>query len=195
MFPPPSPLTNPLQREGRRSSRDSSKQSSLALRAPYGRQNHPLFHPNGKARCILVDSEPKVIARTLKQQQDGEDSGGGDGKFQRLNALSEQHGRGNNWALGYYGPRMSEGKEGSLLSRTLECLRREAERCDSFEGCFLWSSLCGGTGSGLGSRLVAEIRSEYPRRCLLSATMAPFRRGELPLQHYNAILASAVHQW
>ncbi|GAB5362752.1 hypothetical protein AAMO2058_000825300 [Amorphochlora amoebiformis] len=84
--------------------------------------------------------------------------------------------------------------KGTLVNRSLESVRREAERCDVFQGCFLWSSLCGGTGSGLGSRLVEELRDDYPRRCILSSMVAPFSRGELPLQHYNTMLCINSHQ-
>lgn len=171
---------------------------------------NPLFHVDGKARCVLVDSEPKVVAQTLRGKTAASGSSAspaakkgrssraglraGAGVFRGLNIVCEQNGRGNNWAMGYNGPKGREGGEGSLTRRVLESLRREAERCDAFEGCFLWSSLSGGTGSGLGSRLVAEVRDAYPRRCLLTAALAPFSRGELPLQHYNSILASACHQ-
>jgi len=40
--------------------------------------------------------------------------------------------------------------------------------------------------------MVAEIRSEYPKRCILTASVAPFSRGELPLQHYNSVFSAAV---
>jgi len=159
----------------------------------------------------MVDSEPKVIGATVREDQiklkqseatkaalaskprpRKPDKNGM--IFRGLNVIHEHHGRGNNWALGYYGPQEREGSEGSLVSLTLESVRREAERCDVFQGTFLWSSLCGGTGSGLGSRLCAEIRTQYPRRCILTACVAPFERGELPLSHYNTILAASTHQ-
>jgi len=55
-------------------------------------------------------------------------------------------------------------------------------------------SLGGGTGSGLGSRLVQELRDEHPRAYLLASSIAPFGAGELPLAAYNGTLALATLQ-
>ena len=52
----------------------------------------------GKARAILVDTEPKVLSEVA-----GEDPR--KSMFLEDNVLYEQCGRGNNWAMGYYGPR------------------------------------------------------------------------------------------
>ena len=42
---------------------------------------------------------------------------------------------------------------------------------------------------GLGSRFVEKVRTEYPRSTILSVAIAPHSHGELPLQHYNSLLA------
>ncbi len=52
-------------------------------------------------------------------------------------------------------------------------------------------SLGGGTGSGLGSRLLEAVRDEYPKATLLDAVVAPFSAGDTPLQHYNTVLSLA----
>ena len=88
---------------------------------------HPLGHRDGKLRCVCVDSEPKVIHRNT--QEDLRSAG----LYRDGNAVIGQRGRGNNWALGYYGP-PSDTEETSLLHRSMETLRKEVERCDCYAG-------------------------------------------------------------
>lgn len=40
-------------------------------------------------------------------------------------------------------------------------LRKRAEAADYFRGAFLFHSLAGGTGSGLGSRLIESYRDNF----------------------------------
>jgi hypothetical protein len=66
---------------------------------------------HGKARCLLVDSEPKVVAATLLKTsralgaKDDRDTS----LFRKANVCFDQSGRGNNWALGYFGKDRREG--------------------------------------------------------------------------------------
>lgn len=55
-------------------------------------------------------------------------------------------------------------------------------------------SLGGGTGSGLGSRVLEAVRDEYPKAIIIDAAVAPFSAGDTPLQHYNTVLALAHAQ-
>ena len=55
-------------------------------------------------------------------------------------------------------------------------------------------SLSGGTGSGLGSRLIEALREEYGLCHLMSCAFAPHMSGESPLQHYNSLLTLATLQ-
>lgn len=71
--------------------------------------------------------------------------------FEAKQCIKDQSGAGNNWARGHleYGPRYKEEIE--------EKVRVEVERCDSLQGFFFLHSLGGGTGSGLGSYIVADM--------------------------------------
>jgi hypothetical protein len=76
-------------------------------------------------------------------------------------------------------------------------LRRQAEACDAGlgggGGCVVVvHSMGGGTGAGLGSRLLEACREEYPKVALLSACVAPFAAGDTPLQHFNMALTLAT---
>eukprot|EP00741_Cyanophora_paradoxa_P012359 tig00020610_g11942.t1 len=177
---------------------------------------------DGKARCVLIDSEPKVIQGLLK--------GPGGDLFRPGNVAYEQSGRGNNWALGYYksgtgsrrrgrgraagmwtrkvlprGPAMprpadqdarTRGRAERAVAggRAMAALRREAERCDWYQGCVLLHSIGGGTGAGVGSRLVEAVREEYPPNYITAVSVAPSSRRANrrdPTQSYNALLTIA----
>ena len=136
-----------------------------------------LFDESGRARAVMVDGEAKVVGALVKESGLG-------GPFNRANAFVEDSGRGNNWALGYYGPRTGN----SIVGRAMEAFRRELEASDAYRGSLIFHSLCGGTGAGLGSRIMEEMRDELAKSPLISTTVLPFSVGELPLQHYNATL-------
>ena len=51
----------------------------------------------------------------------------------------------------------------------------------------MFHSLCGGTGSGLGSALIRAIREFFAVQFLFSVTVLPFESGESPLQHFNTL--------
>lgn len=72
--------------------------------------------------------------------------------FRPDNFVHAQSGAGNNWAKGHY----TEGAE--LVDQVLDVVRREAEGCDSLQGFQLTQSLGGGTGSGMGTLLLAKVR-------------------------------------
>lgn len=136
-----------------------------------------LYDDAGAAHCLLVDCEPRVVrsvARSLRGMVRDDAS-------HVLNA----HGSANNWALGF----------SSLSSDSLDALadsfRRMVERMDWWTGTVVAHSLAGGTGSGLGSRLLLDLRDAYPRQWLISAAVLPFITGDSALQNYNTALALA----
>lgn len=60
-------------------------------------------------------------------------------------------GAGNNWASGYNQP-------SELIESIFDILDREAENADFLEGFALCHSISGGTGSGLGSKIIEQIK-------------------------------------
>jgi hypothetical protein len=137
-----------------------------------------------KARAVLVDSEPKVIKHIADDKNISF-------VFDQPNMIHTQNGRGNNWALGYsatYKENQSEvgafsnGDDSpALYERVLESLRKEAERADFFLGTMLVHSLGGGTGSGLGSRLIEAYRDHFGKAYLSTVSVWPNSSGETPL--------------
>ncbi|TNV79486.1 hypothetical protein FGO68_gene6345 [Halteria grandinella] len=140
-----------------------------------------------KARAVLVDSEPKVVKHIMEDKNISF-------IFDQQNLQYTQSGRGNNWALGYSAtyreptdPHIGAGADESmpLYERALEALRKEAEKADYFLGVMLVHSLAGGTGSGLGSRLIESYRDTFGKAYLATTSVWPHSSGETPLQHYN----------
>ena len=142
------------------------------------------FDERGTARAVFVDTEPKVVRGVVRSL--------GPERVHPRCALVEQSGRGNNWAMGYGG--VDGGGRNGIADAALEALRWQWERCDWCTGVVLSHSIGGGTGSGLGSLLLQELRDEHPRHYLTAAAMCPFAAGELPLGHYNATLALSFLQ-
>jgi hypothetical protein len=180
------PLTPPQQQP---SVSSSSSGSSSSSRAAAVRQPGYTF----------VDSEPKVV-RPLRTPGDPLHL-----PFATPECVVFDHnGRGNNWAWGYTGAanhrqplgdgggHLTSARGDTLAARALAAVRKQAEACDTFDSLMLVHSLGGGTGSGLGSRLLELVRDAYPTATLLSACVAPFSTGDTPLQWYNTVLTLAT---
>ncbi|XP_056647830.1 tubulin beta-4B chain-like [Diorhabda carinulata] len=130
-------------------------------------------------RSILVDLEPGTM--------DSARSGPYGALFRPDNFVFGQSGAGNNWAKGHY----TEGAE--LVDSVMDVIRKESENCDCLQGFQLVHSIGGGTGSGMGTLLIAKMREEYPDRIMTSFSVVPSPRvSETVVEPYNATLS--VHQ-
>lgn len=124
-------------------------------------------------RSILVDLEPRVIENITTSGITHEnifvDSIGG--------------GAGNNWAHGY-----SRGRE--LQNDILDMIQREAEACDDMDSFLLFHSIAGGTGSGLGSLMLENLREYYPKKIIQSYSIFPNNDevSDVVVQPYNSML-------
>ena len=76
-------------------------------------------------------------------------------------------GAGNNWAKGHY----TEGAE--LVEEAIDRIRKEAESCDLIQGFQLVHSLGGGTGSGMGTLLISNIKESFPDRITTTFSIMP----------------------
>lgn len=149
-----------------------------------------------KARCIVVDSEPKVVQSIWTQ--DGSSSAG----VLPAHVHAEHAGRGNNWAMGYNFQQYhrnvlpsntsvvnvyeNEDKR-ELIELVMDSLQKEIEGVDCYQGVVLTHSMGGGTGAGLGCRVMECIRDTYAKSYLVTLSIAPsFQCGDTPLQNYNA---------
>ena len=99
--------------------------TTLHAERPFAGERY-LFDETGRARAVLVDGEAKVVGPLVKN---------GSGPFHRADAFVEDSGRGNNWALGYYGPRRGN----SIVDNAMEAYRRQLEGTCVLAGvCSVW---------------------------------------------------------
>ncbi|KAL4707179.1 hypothetical protein ACJJTC_018914 [Scirpophaga incertulas] len=127
-------------------------------------------------RAILVDLEPSTM--------DAVRAGPFGGLFRPDNIVYSASGAGNNWAKGH----LTEGAD--LLETVIDVVRKEAEGCDCLQGFQLVHSLGGGTGSGMGTLLLANLYEEYPERMLVSYSIVPSPKvSDTVVEPYNATLS------
>lgn len=104
--------------------------------------------------------------------------------FKPDNFIFGQNGAGNCWAKGHY-------TEGSLIiDNVMDCVRKEAEACDSLQGFQITHSLGGGTGSGFGTLLLSKIADEYQDRMVMTFSVFPSPRvSDTVVEPYNTTLS------
>ncbi|KAG2493460.1 hypothetical protein HYH03_008277 [Edaphochlamys debaryana] len=175
-----------------------------------------------RARCLLIDTEPKVVNGVLSADREA--------LFSRQQCYVGQSGRGNNWAFGYnqlrnadpsaagavpYGRPAAAGggttalgpawvsstatedpsqAEFRILEHVYDGIRREAEEADGCPTFFMVHSLAGGSGSGMGSRVLEHLRSAYPLAHIATASVAPRPAGDTPMQSLNATMSLSFLQ-
>ncbi|XP_074415865.1 tubulin epsilon chain [Austrofundulus limnaeus] len=128
-----------------------------------------------KARAVLVDMEEGVVNQILQ--------GPLREVFDSTQLLTDVSGSGNNWAAGYmtYGSAYRE----SIVDK----LRKASEHCDCLQCFFLIHSMGGGTGSGLGTRVLSLLEEEFPDVCRIVTSMYPSLDDDVITSPYNSVLA------
>ena len=99
-----------------------------------------------RARAVLVDSEECVLDG-IERSEIGE-------LFSAGQIVGGTGGCGNNVAKGYY-------DSIDIVSGAMESIRKQAEKCSSLQAFVTLHSLQGGTGSGVGTKVMECIRDEY----------------------------------
>lgn len=131
------------------------------------------------ARAIIVDAEEKVVNKIRKDTS-------ASWTYRPSNIVCQRDGGcGNNWAYGY---NVSSER---LLNAVLNVVQRQIEKLDRFQGFLLLLGSAGGTGSGVGSRIVERLRDTYETKLIVATIVLPFTFGEVCTQNYNTILTLA----
>ncbi|XP_069017770.1 tubulin epsilon chain [Embiotoca jacksoni] len=128
-----------------------------------------------KARAVLIDMEEGVVNEILQ--------GPLRDVFDSAQLLTDVSGSGNNWAVGHltYGSVYRE--------QIVEKLRKAAEHCDCLQCFFLIHSMGGGTGSGLGTRVLSLLEEEFPDVCRIVTSIYPSAEDDVITSPYNSVLA------
>ncbi|EFC38306.1 beta-tubulin [Naegleria gruberi] len=115
-----------------------------------------------------------------------------DGKFvPRVKLLESKFatfgncGNGNSFGNGYY-------TDGSLLEpKIMDQVRRRIEQCDYLDGFQVFHSIIGGSGSGLGSKILTHLSDDYPSKFIGTTSVLPSEEcfGGRSLSYYNSVLS------
>ncbi|KAM9840486.1 tubulin epsilon chain [Aulostomus maculatus] len=128
-----------------------------------------------KARAVLVDMEEGVVNEILQ--------GPLREVFDSTQLLTDVSGSGNNWAVGH----MTYGS--AYREQIVDKLRKAAEQCDCLQCFFLIHSMGGGTGSGLGTRVLSLLEEEFPEVCRIVTSVYPSVEDDVIISPYNSVLA------
>ncbi|XP_018555212.1 LOW QUALITY PROTEIN: tubulin epsilon chain [Lates calcarifer] len=128
-----------------------------------------------KARAVLVDMEEGVVNEILQ--------GALSEVFDSTQLLTDVSGSGNNWAVGH----MTYGS--AYREQIVDKLRKAAEDCDCLQCFFLIHSMGGGTGSGLGTRVLGLLEEEFPEVCRIVTSVYPTAEDDVITSPYNSVLA------
>uniref|UniRef100_A0A3Q2X489 Tubulin epsilon 1 n=1 Tax=Haplochromis burtoni TaxID=8153 RepID=A0A3Q2X489_HAPBU len=128
-----------------------------------------------KARAVLVDMEEGVVNQILQ--------GPLREVFDSTQLLTDVSGSGNNWAVG----NMTYGS--AYREKIVDKLRKAAEQCDCLQCFFLIHSMGGGTGSGLGTRVLSLLEEEFPEVCRVVTSIYPSGEDDVITSPYNSVLA------
>lgn len=125
---------------------------------------------------VAVDSEPKVASAV--------------GAVARGWAVhTDALGRANNFAMGY---NHDARRGGSLCAAAVDSVRRAAERRDRFAGVLVCAAASGGTGSGLGARLLESLSDAAADATIVSVPITSAFAADTPLKPLNTALALAA---
>nr|WAQ15576.1 tubulin epsilon [Halisarca dujardinii] len=131
-----------------------------------------------KARAVIVDMEEGVVNELLRGPV-GE-------LFDHQQLITDVSGSGNNWATGnkMYGSKYEE-EIGDIVRRT-------AEHCDCLQSFLILHSMGGGTGSGVGTKVLEMLKDSYPDVYKFVTAVYPSDDDDVITSPYNSVLA--MHQ-
>ncbi|KAF5219353.1 putative epsilon tubulin [Trypanosoma cruzi] len=128
-----------------------------------------------KARCVAIDMEEGVLRSMLR--------GPLQGLFDATFFVSDVSGAGNNWAVGH----MEYGDK--YIDSISDSVRGQVECCDSIQSFFVMHSLSGGTGSGLGTRVLGMLEEEFPHIFRICPVVMPGAVDDVVTAPYNTAFA------
>ncbi|XP_055907740.1 tubulin alpha-1C chain-like [Eupeodes corollae] len=130
-------------------------------------------------RLVMVDSEPTVIDEVR--------TGAYGNLFKPQTLINGKEDSGSNFARGYN----TLGTE--LIDITMDSLRDVAESCPNLKGFLVFRSIGGGTGSGLGNRIMEEISNDYGKMTKMDFIIFPSPSiTPLIVEPYNSLLATHI---
>lgn len=154
----------------------------------YGKENETFLLDNANVhlehdsknrytpRTVLIDLESNVLENIQQSELTS--------ILKKEDMIYSNSGSGSIYGIGHYieGPK--------LRDKYMECIRKKIEKCDKFYACNLIFSLAGGTGSGLGTRIVDYLREEYSNIKINTFNVIPNEKTKSnSYQVYNSVLS------
>jgi tubulin alpha len=128
-------------------------------------------------RALFVDLEPSVVDEVRN------------GPYRQLfhpdELICGKEDAANNFARGHY----TIGKD--LVELALDRVRRLADDCTGLQGFFVFNSVGGGTGSGLGTLLLERLSVDYGKKSKLGFVVYPSPEVSTSVvEPYNSVLST-----
>ena len=148
-------------------------------------KTNSFINPNQTScKCFLIDSEEKVIKTFLNSKSQISKY------FSKYsNLLTNSSGRGSNWALGHSLSFKEFKKDTNINIECFDKLNSFLEKCDFISKIYMVHSLGGGTGSGVGTRLLEMINESYPKMELISCPVFGFDVEKTTLSQFNTFFS------
>jgi tubulin alpha len=128
-------------------------------------------------RAIFLDLEPTVVDEVR--------SGAYRSLYHPEQLITGKEDAANNYARGHY----TVGKE--IVDTALDRIRKLADNCTGLQGFLVFSSVGGGTGSGLGSLLLERLSVDYGKKSKLGFTVYPSPQVSTSVvEPYNSVLST-----
>jgi tubulin alpha len=128
-------------------------------------------------RAVFLDLEPSVVDEVR--------SGTYKDLYHPEQLITGKEDAANNYARGHY----TVGKE--IVDTALDRIRKLADNCTGLQGFLVFSSVGGGTGSGLGSLLLERLSVDYGKKSKLGFTVYPSPAVSTSVvEPYNSVLST-----
>ena len=143
------------------------------------------INPNmNSCKCFLIDSEEKVIKSFISSKSPISKY------FSKYsNLLTNASGRGSNWALGHSLTFKEFKKDININIDCFEKISNFLEKCDFINKILVVHSLGGGTGSGVGTRIMEMLYDSYPKIDLISCPVFGFNVEKTTLSQFNTFFS------
>lgn len=128
-------------------------------------------------RAVFLDLEPSVVDEVR--------NGAYKDLYHPEQLITGKEDAANNYARGHY----TVGKE--IVDHALDRIRKLADNCTGLQGFLVFSSVGGGTGSGLGSLLLERLSVDYGKKSKLGFTVYPSPAVSTSVvEPYNSVLST-----
>eukprot|EP00929_Paragymnodinium_shiwhaense_P095610 TRINITY_DN56834_c0_g1_i1.p1 TRINITY_DN56834_c0_g1~~TRINITY_DN56834_c0_g1_i1.p1 ORF type:complete len:509 (+),score=83.56 TRINITY_DN56834_c0_g1_i1:99-1625(+) len=85
---------------------------------------------------------------------------------------------------------VSMAKDFCVVDLIMDRIRMEVDKCENLQGFFVFHALGGGTGSGVGFKMLEDIRNEFPKNLIFQPAIYPSRtKSSCVVEPYNTIFA------